>query len=569
MAEKITYADRPWEKNYRVGPFKLKKTMAPYPEMNVYQFLEDSEAKFPDNVACIFLEEELTYKDLKLKVDKFASGLADLGVKKGKYVATILPNCPQFIISDYAIMKLGAIHVPISVLHTEDTMLHELNESGTEIVICSYRRLERIEKIKSRTKINEIIYTQARVFPDYKLQAVKESAVEGYHKFDNLIEKSSPHTETIEIDPKEDLALLPFTGGTTGLPKGTMLTHYNITTNVIQSIQWMLAPLKVGIIGKSTILVCVPFFHALGHYSLHCSMSWGLKLIIEDPRDMTKIAEDIKKIRPFMVIGVPTHFIILHEKGNLPKLTTFFFSGAAALPAEVAEKFSKKVGVPIGEGYGMTEATAATHLNLSPISAITGFMKKAQPGIGVPVADTDVKIVDPETSEETPFGETGEIWIKGPQVMKGYWPTKGKGLTEDGWLATGDIGKMDEGGFFSIVDRKKDMINVSGNKVYSREIDDVLYEHPAVDMVGVIGVPDPDRPGSERVKAFIQLKKDFVGKVTKEDIIAFCKEKFAPYAVPKSVEFREHLPLTQAMKIHKKSLRDQEIAIMKKDGLLK
>ena len=156
MAEKITYADKPWYKNYRAGPFKLKKTMAPYPEMNVYQFLEDSATKFPDNVACVFLEEEISYKDLKQKVDKLASGLANLGVKKGKYVATILPNCPQFIISDYAIMKLGAIHVPISVLHTEDTMLHEINESGTEIVICSYRRLERIEKIKNRTKINEI-----------------------------------------------------------------------------------------------------------------------------------------------------------------------------------------------------------------------------------------------------------------------------------------------------------------------------------------------------------------------------------------------------------------------------
>jgi long-chain acyl-CoA synthetase len=196
-------------------------------------------------------------------------------------------------------------------------------------------------------------------------------------------------------------------------------------------------------------------------------------------------------------------------------------------------------------------------------------MKKAQPGIGVPVADTDVKIVDPETGEETPFGETGEIWIKGPQVMKGYWPTKGKGLTEDGWLATGDIGKMDEGGFFQIVDRIKDMINVSGNKVYSREIDDVLYEYPAVDMVGVIGVPDPERPGSERVKAFIKLKKEYIGKTTEEDIISFCKEKFAPYAVPKSVEFRDELPLTQAMKIHKKHLRDEEIAIMKEKGLLK
>jgi long-chain acyl-CoA synthetase len=298
------------------------------------------------------------------------------------------------------------------------------------------------------------------------------------------------------------------------------------------------------------------------------AISWALRIHITDPRDMDKIAELIKKNRPFMVVGVPTHYVILSNY-DFPKMTTFFYSGAAALPKEVAENFEKKVGVPMGEGWGMTECNAAGTINISAISAITGFMKKTKRGIGIPIADTEIKIISQDTGEELPFGESGEVWIKGPQVMKGYWPEPGKGLTEDGWLATGDIGKMDSDGYFHIVDRIKDMINVSGNKVYSREMDDVLYEHPAIDMAGVVGIPDPERPGSERVKAFIKLNPEYTGKISEEDIISFCKEKFAPYAVPKFVEFREDLPLTQAMKIFKKQLRDEEIAKMKEQGLLK
>jgi len=223
----------------------------------------------------------------------------------------------------------------------------------------------------------------------------------------------------------------------------------------------------------------------------------------------------------------------------------------------------------MGEGYGATETTGGTHLNLTALSKITGFVKKVKRGIGIPIPDTDVKIVNPDTGEEVPFGETGEIWVRGPQIMKGYWPTPGKGLTEDGWLAMGDIGKMDEDGFFYIVDRIKDMINVSGMKVYSRIVDDILYEHPAVREAGVIGIPDPERPGSERVKAFISLKPEFEGKITPNEIIEYCREKLPPYAVPKFVEFREDLPLTPVMKIFKRKLREAEIAKMKERGEIK
>ena len=385
---------------------------------------------------------------------------------------------------------------------------------------------------------------------------------------DDLLEKYDPLEKALEIDPVEDIALLPFTGGTTGLPKGTMLTHYNITTNVFQLMHWMLDPIKLGIIGKAAIVICVPIFHAYGHFTIHSCISMGLKMLLMDPRDMVRIAEVIKKNRPFMVIGVPAHYMRFIDL-DLPKAPIFYLSGAAPMPPDLADQFEQKTGVPMAEGYGATETCAASTVNISPLSKVTGFMASKKNGVGVPLPDTEVKIVDPETREEMPFGESGEIWIRGPQVMKGYWPTPGKGLTDDGWLPMGDIGRMDEDGYFYIEDRIKDMINVSGNKVYSRLIDDILHEHPAVSVAGVIGIPDPERPGSERIKAFITLNKESEGKITEQDIINYLKDKVKPYAVPKYVEFRNDLPLKLAMKLFKRKLKNEEIAKMKERGEIK
>ena len=564
--KKLTYADKPWLKSYQMGPFKLPHSMEPYPKISICKYLDDATTNYPDNIACVYLDEEITYEKLRVQVDKLATALADLGVKKGDTVATILPNCPQFIICDYAIMRLGAVHVPLSILHRAPEVLHELGESGAEIVICSYRRLERVNEVKDETKVRMIIYTPTKLFPDYSLPEMKE--VTGAYLLEELIEKYEPNPPKVEINPTEDLAALPFTGGTTGVPKGTMQTHYNITSNVTQTIHWMMKPLEAGIKGKASMVICVPIFHQYGHWAVHAAISYGLRMFLMDPRDIDKIVEVIKKYRPFMTIGVPTHYMLFLTK-DLSKMPIFFYSAAAALPAEVAEKFEKKIGVPMGEGYGATETTGGTHLNLSALSKVTGFMAQVKRSIGIPVPDTEVKIVNPETGEELPLGESGEIWIRGPQVMKGYWPTPGKGITEDGWIAMGDIGKMDEDGYFYIVDRIKDMINVSGMKVYSRVVDDILYEHPAVSEVGVIGIPDPERPGSERVKAFITLNREYAGKVTADEIIEYCREKLPPYAIPKSVEFRKDLPLTLAMKIFKRKLREEEIAKMKERGEIK
>ncbi|TFG04026.1 MAG: long-chain fatty acid--CoA ligase [Promethearchaeota archaeon] len=562
----LSYSDKPWVKSYKLGPFNLAQTMAPYPEISVYQFLEDAARDYPESIAIKFLDEEINYKELKDKADRLASALSDLGVKKGSLVATIIPNSPQFVISDFAILRLGAVHVPLSILHKAPDLLYELGESKAETVICSYRRIERIMEIKDKTNVERIIYSPVPIFPDYELPEIEET--HGALSFEKLIETHEPNPPDVHINPKENLAELPFTGGTTGLPKGTMQTHYSITTNIIQVFKWYMKPLEAATKGKAGVVICVPVFHQYGHWITFAAVSMGMKMFLVDPRDIKRIIEIIKKFRPFMVCAVPTHYMLFLKQEGFPRMPTFYYSAAAALPAEVAEQFEKKTGVPMGEGYGMTEA-AVTHINLTALSKVTGFMANVKRSIGIPVPDTDVKIVDPDTDEEVPFGEAGEILIRGPQIMSGYWPTSGKGLTNDGWLRTGDIGKMDEDGFFHIVDRIKDMINVSGMKVYSRVFEDILYEHSAVNEAAIIGIPDPERPGSERVKAFVQLKPSQQDKVTEEELIEYCKEKFPAYAVPKSIEIRKSLPLTLAMKIFKRKLKDEELAKMKAEGMIK
>jgi len=556
-----SYQDKPWLKAYFLGPYKLKHSMEPYPEINVYSFLEESAREYPDNIACVYADEEMTYEELKDKVDRLASAFVDLGVKKGDPVATVLPSCPEFIIADYACMKLGAVHVPLSILHKADDLKHELKESKTEYVVCSYRRIPRVNEVKPDTQVKTVIYTPTKLFPDYEAPEMDEISEPGYYLMDDLIADHEPHAIEIEIDPKTDIALLPFTGGTTGVPKGTMLSHFNLTSNVIQTVHWMMDPLKIGIVGKGATAICVPIFHSYGHWAIHASISWGLKMFLMDPRDMVKIVEIINEYRPAIVFAVPAHYVAFVDM-PLKKGQIFYYSAAAALPPELAEEFEKISGVPMGEGYGATETTAGTTVNISAFSNVTGFMKQVKRGVGVPLPDTEIRVVDPETGEEPPVGEPGEIWVRGPQIMAGYWPTPGSGLEEGGWLKMGDMVQMDEDGYFTVVDRIKDMINVGGNKVYSRVIDDILHEHPAVEVAGVIGVPDPERPGSERVKAFIQLEPEFRGKVTEEEIIEFLKDKVKPYAVPKFVEFRDELPLTLIMKIHKKLLREEELARM-------
>jgi long-chain acyl-CoA synthetase len=251
------------------------------------------------------------------------------------------------------------------------------------------------------------------------------------------------------------------------------------------------------------------------------------------------------------------------SEAKLSRMNTLLVSGAAPLPLEVGQAIKEKTGMPVSQGYGLTETSPLTHFNVSAFAKITGFMTKEKYGIGIPLPDTHCRLIDPESGAEVPFGEPGELVVKGPQIMKGYWPEPGSGLTEDGWLHTGDIAVMDRDGYFQIVDRTKDMVNVSGMKVYTTKVDDVLHKHPGVLMAAAFGVPDPDIPGSERVMAVLRLKDDYQSQVTVDEIRDFCRQHLAPYAVPKFVEFRDDLPLTVTEKVFKKVLREQAIKRMK------
>lgn len=550
---------RPWLKSYKLGPYKLEHSLEPYPEAPLFSFLDQSAEKHPRATAIDYFGMRTTYSELKKYADSLANALSAFGVKKGDKVATILPTCPQHIISSFGIMKTGAVHVPCSILHKERELEYEIGESGTETVICLEEQLDRVLNIKPKTKLRNIIVTSIADYTPNEPDI--QSAPPGTHSFRDLIQSHEPVPPEVEINPKEDLAYLAFTGGATGVPKGVMLTHYNRHTNTLQGLPWAMAKLEKSIRGKASTCIGVPLFHSYGDACVMFLVYWALRMIlIQDPRDTDYILEMLIENRPFLAAVVPTQLMKLQEK-ELPRMPIQIMSGASHLPMEVREKISEKIKMPVSEGYGLTESGPMTHMDLTGFTKITGFAAKQKYSIGLPIPDTDVKLVNEDTGEICPPGEPGHMYIKGPQVMKGYWPEPGSGLV-DGWLPTGDIARMDEDGYFYLVDRIKDMANISGYKVYTSNIDDIFHQHPAVSMAAAIGVPDPERPGSERIKVFIVLKEEFRGKVTEDELIEFCRDKCASYAVPRQIEFRDSLPLTVTEKIFKRQLREEEIKKM-------
>jgi len=559
----MNYADKPWLKSYKLGPYKLKESLAPYPKVPLFKALDDAAEKYPGQTAVLFLGRSINYKNLKIQTDKLAAALARLGVKRADRVCIFLPNCVEFIVADWAILKAGAAVVPTSIMRSDEGLVHEVGSSKSRVIICREEHLERVVGIKEQCEIEHIIVTST---DGYDIKELSVKLPKGGYEFRRLLEDNDPRPPLVEIDPVEDLCELAFTGGATGVPKGVMITHYNRYTNLIQTIPWMLAPLSPGIMGKASFFITIPLSHAYGHYVEQMAAYWGLRVIlIPDPRDNEMIVRTMKEYRPLLIPTVPTQLMRMAQ-GKVGRMNVLAMSAAAPLPVEISEAIKKEIGNPVSEGYGLTETGPLTHLNVSAFSKITGFMPKEKRGLGIPIPDTECKLLDPATGKEVPFGEDGEIVMRGPQVMKGYWPNPGEGLTADGWLHSGDIAVMDEDGYFQIQDRVKDMINISGMKVYSTSVDEALFKHPGVLMAVAIGVPDPKVPGSERIMAIVRLKDEYKGNVTAEDIVETCRRHLAPYAVPKHVEFKDDLPLTVTEKLFKKALRDEAIGKMRARG---
>jgi long-chain acyl-CoA synthetase len=526
-----------------------------YPNVSLGELFTQSASRTPNSVAIIFQETQITYQELEDLVDRFGRALQDLGIGKGDRVAIILPNTPQFVIAYYGALRIGAIVVACSPLYKEREISHILADSEARILIFLDKLHPYVQAAKEKTRVEQIISTS---LDDFGTQHLKPTAGEPAESTNmrQLIDTAGP-LKTQNLDSKHDAALFQYTGGTTGTPKAAILTHYNLVVNAVQFAKWLY--MKNG---KEVQLSVLPFFHIYGMTtSLNSSIyTSSTMVLIPDPRDSYLILESIDKYEPTIFCGVPASYMALIDNPNikhhrLQSIRTCI-SGASPLPQALQRRFEELTGGRLVEGYGLTEASPVTHV--TPLDD----PGKNRPGsIGIPISDTECKIVDSETGlKDLPPLEAGELVIRGPQVMKGYWkrPEETSLVLRNGWLFTGDIAIMDSDGYFRIVDRKKDMINVSGFKVWPREVEDVLCEHPAVKEAAAVAAPDGE--SGEVVKAFVVLKETFTQEHSPSDIVAFCQEKIANYKAPRIVEIVQSLPKSTTGKILRRELRKQRMS---------
>jgi long-chain acyl-CoA synthetase len=560
--------EKPWLKSYEPQvPPALQ-----YPARPVDANLTESAFKFPNATATILQDGKLTYAELNALVDRFAAALQQLGVKKGDRVAVYAANCPQFIIGYYGALRAGAILVPFNPLYAAPEVEHQLQDSGAETILVMSRFYPIVKRVRAKTALKRVIVTNIKEYfpPVIKLlfTLVKEkaggdrvdiSADPGTYWLQDLLSKAPAKPTPVDVQPS-DTAVFLYTGGTTGVPKGAELSHSNVMANAVMCRHWIHDAQE----GREVVLTSIPLYHS---YGMTTCMNFGIyvagaMLLIPNPRDLPDLLKNMSKHHPTLFPGVPTMYVAVNNfpevgKYNLKSIRACI-SGAAGLPVEVQVQFQNLTGARLVEGYGLSEASPVTHAN-----PIYGQNKIGT--IGLPWPDTEARIMDLETgTRELPVGEAGELVIRGPQVMKGYWnmPDETAQVLRDGWLYTGDIAKMDEQGYFQIVDRKKDMIIAGGYNIYPRDVEEVLYQHPKIKEVVVAGIPDPYR--GETVKAYVILKEGETA--TEEEIIAFCKGKMAKYKVPTAVEFRKELPKTIVGKILRRMLVEEEKKRMQNVG---
>ncbi len=554
---------RPWHGSYEAGV----PTALALEALTVPQFLERAAREHGDATAIIYFNRRLTYRQLKNHVDRFAAALAALGVTRDSRVAIQLPNIPQTVIAYYATLSLGAQAVMTNPLYTPRELEHQWKDAGCRVaVVTDFLFESRIRPARAHLPIAQYIVAS---IPDYmrlplrfvarwKLgradppRVARVAPEPGVHSFVKLI-RSKPQPSSVPPRP-DDLAVLQYTGGAMGVPKGAMLTHANLSANLQQCRAWFtgLTP------GKEVFLTALPLFHSFGMTAaMNFPMSVaGAMVLIPDPRDIKAIVRAIAGHGVTLLPAVPPIFnaILNYPKLGASDLRSVrrCFSGSAPLPEDVLQRFEALTGARIVEGFGLSEASPVTHMN-----PVNGLRKAGS--IGIPIPNTDAKIVDMDDGlTATLRGEIGELAIRGPQIMQGYWnmPEESAHALRDGWLYTGDLAVMDEDGFFRIVGRKKEMIVVSGYKVFPDEVDGVLMAHPAVLEAATIGLADAKR--GERVKSFVVLKPGAQASV--EEVLAYCRENLAAYKVPRTVEFRAELPKSGALKMLRRVLVEEELA---------
>lgn len=518
--------------------------MLEIPLQPVFQLLSDTTAKFPDQVAVRYGDLTYSYRQIKDQTDRLSAALANLGLQKGDRAAVMFPNCPEYVIAYYAVLQAGGIVVQVNPFYTESELAHILDDSGAGWVLTSTEQASKIHSVSSRIPLRgTILFGDDAPFAGETVYSARQ-----------LVDSTPPSPPQIDFDVREDVAVLQYTGGTTGRSKGVMLTHYNLVANVNQSYQFSSSVLQIP---GEVVLGISPLYHVYGMTScLNLTVLIGGTVILLPKFDKDEVIAIIEKYRPTLFSGVPTMYISLlhHPKSAETDMSSLklCICGSAPLPVEVIKQFEQKTGARIVEGYGLSEASPVTHRN-----PVAGTRKAGS--IGVPFPDTESRVVDLESgTRELLPGEAGELVIKGPQVMKGYWNNEQETriALREGWLYTGDIAMKDEDGYFYIVGRKKDLIITGGFNVYPKEVEEVLYRHPMVQEAAVVGIPDGYR--GEAVKAFVVLKQG--EECSAEELIALCRAHLTAYKVPRSVEFREALPKTTVGKILKRTLIEQERA---------
>jgi long-chain acyl-CoA synthetase len=550
MSATDPYLSRPWLAHYQQGvPHSVE-----VPLKSVPQAFDEATERDPRRTAVVFYGRRISYGELREATDRLACALARLGVAKGDRVALYLLNSPQFIIAYFAALKCGATVTPISPVYTSHEVRFQLEDSGARVAICQDILYEKVAKSGAALDF-AVVTNVAEYLPPLKRLFGRKAEVTGkVHWLQELLKAHPPEPPEVAIDPKTDLAALPYTGGTTGNPKGVMLTHYNLVAAQTMG----QATFSVFEPGKEVILAFLPFFHIYGQVVIMLNgLCQGNLLVLFTSPDTEAILEAMERYRATVFYGVPTLYEYLkdHKDTNKTdwKRLKLVLSGADTLHESTMKGWARRTGSNIVEGYGLSETCATSHVN--PLH------RPKSGSFGCPIPGMQAAVIDPETLEFVAPGQTGELVLSGPNVMQGYWKrpeeTARAFIERAGirWMRTGDIVRMDEEGYFHFYDRSKDLIKYKGYSIFAKDVEDVLYGHPQVKAAGVIGVPDP--AVGQRIKAIVVLQGDARGKVSEDEIKAYCRQSLAEYKVPHVVEFRGELPKTDVGKVSRRELREE------------
>jgi len=566
MDAKEKYLSRPWVKSYNEWiPADME-----IPVKSIGQYFDEAVDAHKDKPSLIFYGRKISLHELKGLVDRFARGLQELGVKKGDTIALMLLNSPQFIIAFYAAMKLGAIITPISPVYVTPEIKYQCEDSKAKHIVCMDILWEKVEATGIKfdnvilTNIGEFLPATKRLLGSsilksvYKKMEVPSTQIyqkEGYHQFADILKKYQPDAPVVTIDPKEDIATLLYTGGTTGWPKGAMLTHYSLLAD-IEMVKAFFGPTFKD--GQEILIAFGPFYHIAGLSTVVVSaVLRGFTSVIFTTLDLDAVLDAVESYKATWFFGVPSFWDNLKDYDKTMRVNwkrlSVLVTGADALLEDTAKAWERRTGTHLHDSYGLSECSSMTHSN--PIN------KTRLGSFGVPISCTQCAIIRPDSEEFVPVGEVGEVIVKGPQLFKGYWnkpdATAEQLIQIDGetWFRTGDLAHMDEEGYFFFYDRKKDIIKYKGYQVYARMVEEIIKGHPKVREVGVIGVPDASV--GEQVKAYVVLESEARGKLTESEITDFCKDKLAHYMIPKIIEFRGEIPKTDIGKVSRRELREE------------